>query len=125
MRHILLTLTLLLASLGAMARGEANFEKQNIDFGTVKADAGTVVMKFPFTNTGDEPIGIVTVTNGGCGCTKPEFPQHPIKPGETGEIVIRFNPATFHGEVNRSVKVQLSSQKKRVKLTFSGVVVPK
>ena len=81
-------------------------------------------MTYPFTNTGDEPVGIVTVTNGGCGCTKPEFPQKPVKPGEKGEIVVRFNPSTFRGEVNRVVKVQTSSQKKRVKLTFSGVVVP-
>ncbi|MCM1521677.1 MAG: DUF1573 domain-containing protein [Muribaculaceae bacterium] len=125
MRHIILSLALILASLTAMARGEVDFSVKNVDFGTVKSDGGTVVMRFPFVNTGDEPVGIVTVTNGGCGCTKPEFPQQPIKPGEKGEIVIRFNPSTFRGEVNRSVKVQLTSQKKRLKLTFSGVVVPK
>lgn len=125
MRYVIFLLSLLFASLSAMAGGVITFEKSNIDFGTVKADGGMVVMKFPFVNTGNEPVGIVTVTNGGCGCTKPEFPLKPVMPGEKGEITVRFNPATFKGEVNRSVKVQLSSQKKRVKLSFSGVVIPK
>lgn len=111
-------------ALAASAKGQITFEREKADFGTVKASGGTVTMTYPFTNTGDESVGIVTVTNGGCGCTKPEFPQKPVKPGEKGEIVVRFNPSTFRGEVNRVVKVQTSSQKKRVKLTFSGVVVP-
>ncbi len=125
MRHIFLSLLLVAAgALSALAKGQISFDSEKADFGTVKAKDGTVTMRYPFTNTGDEPVGIVTVTNGGCGCTKPEFPQKPVRPGEKGEIVIRFNPATFRGEVNRVVKVQTSSQKKRIKLTFSGVVVP-
>jgi len=120
-----ITLALAAATLlMAQAKGVITFEKTNADFGTVKADGGAVTMTFPFTNTGDEPVGIVTVTNGGCGCTKPQFPKKPVRPGEKGTIVITFNPATFRGEVNRAVKVQTSAQRKRTQLTFSGVVVP-
>lgn len=122
---LLISLCLIMAaSIPALAKGELTFASTREDFGTVKATGGTVTMKFPFTNTGDEPVGIITVTNGGCGCTKPDFPARPIKPGEKGTITVHFNPATFRGEVNRSIRVQLSSQKKRLKLTFSGVVVP-
>ncbi|MDE5749542.1 MAG: DUF1573 domain-containing protein [Duncaniella sp.] len=113
------------ALLMAQAKGAITFEKTSVDFGTVKAGGGAVTMTFPFTNTGDEPVGIVTVTNGGCGCTKPQFPQKPVMPGEKGEITVTFNPATFRGEVKRAVKVQTSAEKKRTKLTFSGVVIPK
>ncbi|MDE6390951.1 MAG: DUF1573 domain-containing protein [Duncaniella sp.] len=108
----------------AQAKGAITFDKTNADFGTVKANGGTVTMTFPFTNTGDEAVGIVTVTNGGCGCTKPQFPQKPVRPGEKGIITITFNPATFRGEVKRNVKVQTSAERKRTQLTFSGVVVP-
>ena len=125
MRHLVITLLMLLAcASAALAEGRIEFAKTAIDFGTVKAKGGNVTMTYEFTNTGDEPVGIVTVTNGGCGCTKPKFPLEPIKPGQKGAITITFNPSTFRGEVNRSVKVKLSSQKKRVKLSFSGVVVP-
>ena len=69
-------------------------------------------------NTGDEPVSIVTVTNGGCGCTKPDFPLAPIAPGKKGVIKVNFNPATFKGEFRRNVKVQLSTGKKRTVLKF-------
>ena len=80
---------------------------------------------YEFTNTGDEPVSIVTVTNGGCGCTKPSFPLQPIAPGKKGVIKINFNPATFKGEFRRSVKVQFSNSRKRTVLKFNGVVIPK
>ncbi len=124
MRKAIIALALGLVAAGAWAKGELTFDSKTVDFGTVKSTAGTVTVRYSYTNTGDEPVGIVTVTNGGCGCTRPEFSPRPVKPGEKGEIVIHFNPSTFSGEVNREVKVQLSSQKKREKLRFSGVVIP-
>lgn len=126
MRNIILTTILLMmvSVLPAMGKGALTFESTQADFGNVKAKGGEVSMTYRFTNTGDEPVSIVTVTNGGCGCTKPTFSPKPYRPGESGEIVIHFNPATFRGEVNREVKVQTSAQKKRLKLRFQGIVIP-
>ena len=124
MRKIIIALALGLMATASWAKGALTFDSQTVDFGTVRSTGGTVTVRYTYTNTGDEPVGIVTVTNGGCGCTRPEFSHRPVKPGEKGEIVIHFNPSTFSGEVNREVKVQLSSQKKREKLRFSGVVIP-
>ena len=107
------------------AKGEVEFSSRDHDFGTIKASAGTVTANYEFTNTGDEPVSIVTVTNGGCGCTKPSFPLEPIAPGKKGVIKINFNPATFKGEFHRTVKVQFSYSKKRTVLKFNGVVIPK
>ncbi len=100
------------------------FEETEHDFGTIKATGGTVAYEYKFTNKGKEPVIIITVTNGGCGCTTPSFPKEPIAPGKSGVIKVEFNPAGRRGEFNREVKVRLSSQKKRVSLKFSGVIVP-
>lgn len=108
----------------AEAKTDISFANNAHDFGTIKADKGSVTAKYEFTNTGDEPLTIVSVTNGGCGCTKPEFPRQPIAPGKKGTIKITFNPRGRSGEFNRSVKVKVSSMKGRQTLTFSGVIIP-
>ena len=125
MKRRLFVMLMAVAAVGAWAKGEVEFASREHDFGTIKASAGAVTANYEFTNTGDEPVSIVTVTNGGCGCTKPSFPLQPIAPGKKGVIKINFNPATFKGEFRRSVKVQFSNSRKRTVLKFNGVVIPK
>ncbi len=125
MKRILLMFAMAVVALGVWAKGAVEFTTREHDFGTIRATGGAVTTTYEFTNTGDEPISIVTVTNGGCGCTKPSFPLQPIAPGKKGEIKVTFNPATFKGEFRRSVKVQFSNSKKRTVLKFNGVVIPK
>ncbi|MCM1292228.1 MAG: DUF1573 domain-containing protein [Bacteroides sp.] len=100
------------------------FEQTKHDFGTIHADKGLVKAVYRFTNTGTEPLVIVSVTNGGCGCTTPSYPKAPIAPGKSGEISITFNPQGRRGEFNREVKVKTNASKKRVALKFSGVIIP-
>lgn len=125
MKRIILILLVAMVSIGAWAKGDAQFASREHDFGTIKAKGGAVTATYEFTNTGDEPISIVTVTNGGCGCTKPSFPLEPIAPGKKGHITIQFDPRNYSGEVNREVKVKFSNSRKRTKLTFTGVVIHK
>ena len=125
MKRILLMIVMALAAIGAYAKGDVQFASTDHDFGSIKATGGTVTAEYEFTNTGDEPVSIVTVTNGGCGCTKPSFTLEPIAPGKKGIIKVNFNPATFKGEFKRSVKVQFSNSRKRTVLKFNGVVIPK
>lgn len=115
-----------LAALGAAAKGKAQitFDSTAHDFGTIKENGGKVSAVYSFTNTGDEPLTIITVTNGGCGCTKPDFPKAPIAPGQKGEIKITFQPRGRKGEFNRSVKVKTNAGAGRKTLTFNGVIVP-
>lgn len=127
MKKIVLILLLILTAGGVIsAAGKAGikFESTSHDFGTIHEKDGRVTAVFDFTNTGDAPLTIVTVTNGGCGCTKPSFPLEPIAPGKTGEIKITFDPKGRRGEFNRTVKVKTNAGSARKKLTFSGVVVP-
>lgn len=126
-RIFLIVLTAILASISSFAsdNGAAiTFAETSHDFGTIKANNGKVSATYHFTNTGTEPLIIITVTNGGCGCTTPSYPKQPIAPGKSGEITIHFDPSGRRGEFDREVKVKTNAQKKRISLKFSGVIIP-
>jgi len=128
MKRILFILTVLVIAAIPVLAGDGpaiTFDRTKADFGTVKSNAGPVSFDYKFTNTGNKPLLIITVTNGGCGCTKPSFPKSPIMPGKSGVISIHFNPEGRSGEVNREVKVRTNVKSgKTYKLRFSGVIVP-
>ncbi len=101
------------------------FAEKRHDFGTIREADGSVSCTFTFTNTGSEPLIIIDAT-ASCGCTRPEFPTEPIKPGKTGKIKVTYNPAGRPGEFNRSVKIRTNAKGgKRVTLKISGTVIPK
>ncbi len=125
MRKIItVVLLVLVGTMGALAGGKAElkFESKKFDLGNIKADGGAVTATYKFTNTGDGPLVIIQVTNGGCGCTQPNYPKEPIAVGKSGEIKIHFNPRGRKGEVNRSVRVK--SNGGNAELHFSAVIIP-
>src|ERR1700761_3913605 len=67
------------------------FDKITHDFGKIKAGE-KVTYDFKFTNSGKSPL-IITDAIATCGCTKPEWPKTPVKPGESGAIHVTFNSA--------------------------------
>ena len=76
------------------------FEEELYDFG--KIDEGTSVKyEFKFKNTGKTPL-IISNATATCGCTVPEYPTKPIKPGENGVIKVVFNS---QGKVGMQDKV--------------------
>lgn len=126
MRKVLFfTIFTLLTSVIAIAAGpEITFKTMTHDFGTIHASKGPVSYEYEFKNTGDKPLVIVSVTNGGCGCTTPEFTQEPIQPGGTGIVKITFSPEGRKGEFKREVKVKTNASTKREGLRFNGVIIP-
>lgn len=76
------------APVGAVSTME--FEEMDHDFGNVFYPSENL-HTFKFTNTGDEPIIIVSA-KASCGCTIPKKPEKPVLPGETGEIDVIFRP---------------------------------
>lgn len=135
MRHIKLfasgiiaILACLLTAIPVMASEKENkpkieFASRSHNFGAIPENGGPVTAVYEFTNTGNSPLIILSVTNGGCGCTKPQFPTHPVKPGETAQIKVTFNPEGRLGSVNRTVRVSTNAGKKRIGLSFKGTVV--
>lgn len=112
------------AAWGADNKPEITFANTSYDLGTIHASGGTVSATYTFTNTGTAPLMIISVSNGGCGCTKPSFTKEPIAPGKTGKITIHFDPSGRRGELNRKVKVTTNAPGKRKTLTFTGSIIP-
>lgn len=96
------------------------------NFGTIGENDGYADHIFYFKNTGDAPLTITRV-QASCGCTKPEWTQTPVEPGEEGVIIITYNPKGRLGNFNKSATVYTNEENgyKRHKLTITGVVVEK
>jgi len=80
---------------------ELSFEKQEHDFGTIK-QGDKVTYDFKFKNTGEGEL-IISDAKGSCGCTVPEYPKTPIKPGEDGKIKVSFDSSGKSGINSKSV----------------------
>jgi hypothetical protein len=79
------------------------FEKDTHDFGKIKS-GDKVTYQFKFTNTGKSPL-IIKDAVASCGCTKPEWPTTPIKPGESGDVKVTFNSAGKVGLQDKQITI--------------------
>ena len=80
-----------------------HFEEMEHDFGWVLQDSENAYV-FKFKNTGNEPVIIESAT-GSCGCTVPDYPRHPILPGEESEINVVYKPGKQEGHQLKTVTV--------------------
>jgi hypothetical protein len=79
------------------------FDKDTHDFGKIKG-GDKVTYDFKFTNAGKSPL-IITDAVASCGCTKPEWPKTPIKPGENAAIRVTFNSAGKVGLQDKQITI--------------------
>ncbi len=86
------------------------FDKTSHDYGTI-LKGGEPYCEFRLTNTGKEML-VIAEAHGSCGCTIPEYPKEPIKPGQT--VVIKV-----HYDTNR-----VGPFEKQVTVTFQGKDAP-
>ena len=127
MKKILtLTIALFSTALAALADGPVpSFSTTTHDFGNIKESDGPVTCEFEFTNTGDEPLVIVSA-NASCGCTKPEIPKKPVQAGKSSKIKVTYLPKGRPGEFNKTIRVRTNASRpnKQVNLKINGVVLP-
>lgn len=83
------------------------FEKTEHDFGTI-TQGENVTHIFKFKNTGKADL-LITDAKGSCGCTVPEFPRTPIKPGESGEMKVTFSSAGRNGMQSKTVDISTNT----------------
>lgn len=103
-----------------VAGAEVSFDKEVHDYGTVK-QGGNGECEFKFTNTGTEPL-IISDAKGSCGCTVPEWPKTPIKPGETASIKVKYDTKRV-GPINKTVTVTSNATTEPTKtLRIKGTV---
>jgi len=96
------------------------FDKDVHDFGKIKP-GDKVTYDFKFTNTGKSPL-IITDATATCGCTKPEWPHTPIKPGDNGAIHITFNSAGKMGLQDKMITISANTNPAQNMLHLIGEV---
>lgn len=125
-RHFLLTAVVLLAGAPILwAQGGAlQFDTYKYDFGTIAEDGGSVEHIFSFKNLSSRPVVILSAHTS-CGCTTSQYSRKPIKPGESGEMVVRFDPMNRPGHFSKSITISTSADEKPQVLHIEGVVAPR
>ena len=130
-KYLLATLTLLAALICSAAEPSADLLKFDVlehNFGIINETDKPVEVEYAFENVSDEPVAVLSVS-AACGCTVPEYPVKPLRPGEKGIIKVTFTPDGQAGEVNKDIKVRFQRAKARASksltLRLKGAVKPK
>lgn len=99
------------------------FERKEFDFGTIKENILSRTT-FKFTNTGKNDL-LVSNAIGSCGCTAPEWPEKPIKPGASGEIKVQFDSKDKFGTQLKTVTVTTNTVPNQTVLIIRANVMAK
>ena len=79
---------------------------------------------FNFTNSGNKDLIIQNVQSS-CGCTIPKKPEGPIAPGESSEIIVKYDTKRT-GPFRKTITVTTNlEQNSIVALKIKGTVLPK
>ena len=113
-----------LRAVAVYKQAEATFATFSHDFGAIQEAKGPVSCTFEFTNTGNKPLLIIDAV-ASCGCTRPEYPSKPIKPGKKGKIKVTFSPIGRPGAFKKTIKVKTNGKERTVTLNIKGTVIPK
>lgn len=101
-----------------------DFEEVEFDFGTVE-EGDTVEHTFKFTNNGEAPL-IITNAQASCGCTVPSYPKNePIAPGDTGEMVVKFNTRGKPNQQMKQVRITANTASGKEAIRIKAFVNPK
>ena len=100
-----------------------DFDRTEYNFGTVN-EGDIVEAKFVVINSGKTDL-LITKVQPSCGCTVPEWPRTPIKPGESGEILAKFNTAGKPNRQSKSLTLYTNTARGREVLKLTGSVTPK
>lgn len=113
----------LVACLSMQAQGnqaEIKFDKITHNFGTFSEKDPIQTATFTFTNVGSAPL-IINQAIASCGCTVPTFTKQPIKPGEKGEIKVKYNgTGKFPGHFKKSITIRCNGKTEMTRLYVEG-----
>lgn len=96
------------------------FAEMEYKFGTIKQN-DVIKHAFKFTNTGNSDL-IISDASGSCGCTIPDYPKAPIKPGAEGVINVTFDSKGKHGDQHKTVTVIANTIPNKTIITLIGMV---
>ncbi|MFD0762462.1 DUF1573 domain-containing protein [Lutibacter aestuarii] len=99
------------------------FDKMEFDFGTI-TEGEIIDGTFKISNTGKTDLLIINAKPS-CGCTVPEWPKEPIKPGASAELKFSFNSNGRVGKQHKTITLQTNTEKVTEMLRIKGTVTAK
>jgi len=100
-----------------------SISEEEWDFGKIKEDERPVHI-FTIKNTGKEEL-IISRARASCGCTATMLSSDNIKPGQSAELQVTFNPTGFNGIVKKDVYIESNDpQLPKTKVTIIAEVEP-
>lgn len=82
-------------------------DKEIHDFGTIN-EGDVVETQFIVKNIGESDL-IITDAKGSCGCTVPQPPKDPIKPGDSAPIKVSFDSKGKPGAQEKTVTLKTNT----------------
>lgn len=100
-----------------------SISEEEWDFGKIKEDESPVHI-FIIKNIGKEEL-IISRARASCGCTATMLSSDNIKPGQSAELQVTFNPTGFNGIVKKDVTIESNDpQLPKTKVTIIAEVDP-
>lgn len=91
---------------------------------SIRAEDGMREFHFGYSNISGRPVRILRAVPS-CGCIGVRFDTGEIRPGETGEIIARFNPGRHIGSFSYKIQVYVEGLKTPANmLVLRGSVIP-
>jgi hypothetical protein len=91
----------------SQGRPEMTFEQTVHNFGKI-TEGEKVEYSFKFTNTGSKDLLIQSAVSS-CGCTVPEWPKEPVKPGESGYLKVVFDSHGKEGYTEKEISIKANT----------------
>ena len=101
---------------------KVQLDKEIHDFGTI-AEGAIVETEFIVTNTGEGDL-IISDAKGSCGCTVPQPPKDPIKPGASAPIKVSFDSKGKPGAQEKTVTITTNTEASQQTFKIKANVTP-
>jgi hypothetical protein len=105
-----------------------NSENTIVKFDTLFHDFGTIYQgesvsySYKIKNIGNSDL-IIKDAISSCGCTVPNYPKKPIKPGGSGSVEVIFDSAGRYGNQYKSVILRLNTLYGEKTLSFKVNII--
>lgn len=116
-----LTVILTAALVAAAVSAQLQWKETAWDFGIINEADGKVAHRFAYRNGGADTV-VVKRTSSSCGCTTARLADTVILPGDSGSLLVEFNPSYRPGPFKKHVAVH--TDKGTTQLQIAGKVRP-
>jgi hypothetical protein len=97
------------------------FVEEVKDFGQI-TQGEVVSTSFKFKNVGKSDL-IISSAQGSCGCTVPDWPKEPIRPGAEGVIEVTFDSNGKQGMQNKTITLVANTMPNTRVIALKGEVL--